>query len=393
MIARIIFLLLPMIILSDLYIDCHYLRHRPQITRFKRIIWWLPAAVMIAFTLALTFCGKFIPDNINWIKTYLILLSVLVVPKTIYALISSFGLFCRRFWHIKQHYFDFTGLLLGIICMLTMLYGIIFGTRELRVTHIELSFKDLPKAFEGTRIVLFSDAHIGSFNHGMERYLKRDVDTILALRPDIICFVGDLQNTQPSELLPQKALLSKLAHHGIPMYSVLGNHDYSKYFYGDSIAKKACEAGIKQVERDMGWHLLLNEHTIYYSKDRRDSLVIAGEENCGDGKYFPDNSNIEKTLKGVNRNAFIILLQHDPKTWESRILPKSHAQLTLCGHTHGGQISIFGLRPTMFAYPDDYGLAKKAGRFLYVTCGIGGLAPIRIGVKPEIAVITLHTQH
>ena len=292
MIARIIFLLLPMIILSDLYIDRHYLRHRPQITRFKRIIWWLPAAVMIAFTLALTFCGKFIPDNINWIKTYLILLSVLVVPKTIYALISSFGLFCRRFWLIKQHYFDFIGLLLGIICMLTMLYGIIFGTRELRVTHIELSFKDLPKAFEGTRIVLFSDAHIGSFNHGMERYLKRDVDTILALRPDIICFVGDLQNTQPSELLPQKALLSKLAHHGIPMYSVLGNHDYSKYFYGDSVAKKACEAGIKQVERDMGWHLLLNEHTIYYSKDRRDSLVIAGEENCGDGKYFPDNSNI-----------------------------------------------------------------------------------------------------
>ena len=393
MIARIIFLLLPMIILSDLYIDRHYLRHRPQITRFKRIIWWLPAAVMIAFTLALTFCGKFIPDNINWIKTYLILLSVLVVPKTLYALISSFGLFCRRFWHIKQHYFDFIGLLLGIICMLTMLYGIIFGTRELRVTHIELSFKDLPKAFEGTRIVLFSDAHIGSFNHGMERYLKRDVDTILALRPDIICFVGDLQNTQPSELLPQKALLSKLAHHGIPMYSVLGNHDYSKYFYGDSVAKKACEAGIKQVERDMGWHLLLNEHTIYYSKDRRDSLVIAGEENCGDGKYFPDNSNIEKTLKGVNRNAFIILLQHDPKTWESRILPKSHAQLTLCGHTHGGQISIFGLRPTMFAYPDDYGLAEKAGRFLYVTCDIGGLAPIRIGVKPEIAVITLHTQH
>ena len=72
MIARIIFLLLPMIILSDLYIDCHYLRHRPQITRFKRIIWWLPAAVMIAFTLALTFCGKFIPDNINWIKTCLL---------------------------------------------------------------------------------------------------------------------------------------------------------------------------------------------------------------------------------------------------------------------------------------------------------------------------------
>ena len=392
MIARIIFLLIPMIILSDLYIERHCLRHRPHYTRLRRLVWWLPGFIMLVYSLALTFCGKFIPDNINWIKAFLISLAILVVPKTVYAIVSSLGLLCRRFCHTKQRLWDVIGLLLGLVCMLTMLYGVIFGTRQLRVTRIELAFNDLPKAFDGMRIVLFSDAHVGSFNHGMERYLQRDVDTILAQHPDMICFVGDLQNTQPSELQPQKALLSKLAHQGIPMYSVLGNHDYSKYFYGDSVAKKACEEGIKKAERDMGWHLLLNEHAIYYSRDHRDSLVIAGEENCGDGKRFPDNSDIEKTLKGIGKKAFIILLQHDPKSWESRILPKSHAQLTLCGHTHGGQISLFGLRPTMFSYPDDYGLAEKAGHFLYVTCGIGGLAPIRIGVEPEIAVITLRTK-
>ena len=54
--------------------------------------------------------------------------------------------------------------------------------------------------------------------------------------------------------------------------------------------------------------------------------------------------------------------------------------------------NLFGLRPTMISYDDDYGLDEKDGRFLYVTCGIGGLAPIRIGVDPEIAVITLRTK-
>ena len=390
MIARIIFLLIPMIVLSDFYIERYFLRNHPRYTPVKRLFWWLPGTLMLLFCLALACCGKFVPDDIRWIKAFLILLGIVVVPKTVFAIISLFGRLCRcsrrngRLWNLF-------GLVLGIICGLTMVYGVLIGPRKLRVTRLELAFKDLPEVFDGLRIVLFSDAHVGTFNNGWEHLLQRDIDTILAQRPDMICFVGDLQNTQPAELLPNMALLSRLSKQGVPMYSVLGNHDYSQYFYGDSVAKKACEEGIKTLERRMGWRLLLNEHAVFYSKDKRDSIVIAGEENCGVG-HFPDYSDLSKTLKGVNRKAFVVLLQHDPKSWESRILPKSHAQLTLCGHTHGGQINLFGLRPTMISYHDDYGLDEKDGRFLYVTCGIGGLAPIRIGVDPEIAVITLRTK-
>ena len=138
MIARIIFLLIPMIILSDLYIERHSLRHRPHYTRLRRLVWWLPGFIMLVYSLALTFCGKFIPDNINWIKAFLISLAILVVPKTVYAIVSSLGLLCRRFCHTKQKLWDVIGLLLGLVCMLTMLYGVIFGTRQLRVTRIEL---------------------------------------------------------------------------------------------------------------------------------------------------------------------------------------------------------------------------------------------------------------
>ena len=71
MIARIIFLLIPMIILSDLYIERHCLRHRSHYTRLRRLVWWLPGFIMLVYSLALTFCGKCIPDNINWIKAFL----------------------------------------------------------------------------------------------------------------------------------------------------------------------------------------------------------------------------------------------------------------------------------------------------------------------------------
>ena len=329
MIARIIFLLIPMIVLSDFYIDRYFLRNHPRYTPVKRLFWWLPGTLILLFCLALACCGKFVPDDIRWIKAFLILLGIVVVPKTVFAIISLFGRLCRCSRHNGRRW-NLFGIALGIICGLTMVYGVLIGPQKLRVTRIELAFKDLPEAFDGLRIVLFSDAHVGTFNNGWEHLLQRDIDTILAQRPDMICFVGDLQNTQPAELLPN-------------------------------------------------------------SKDKRDSIVIAGEENCGVG-HFPDYSDLSKTLKGVDRKAFVVLLQHDPKSWESRILPKSHAQLTLCGHTHGGQINLFGLRPTMISYDDDYGLDEKDGRFLYVTCGIGGLAPIRIGVDPEIVVITLRTK-
>ena len=117
-----------------------------------------------------------------------------------------------------------------------------------------------------------------------------------------------------------------------------------------------------------------------------------GEEYCGVGPHSFDKSNIQRATAGIDANTFTLLLQHDPQTWRTRILPESHAQLTLAGHTHGGQVSIFGLRTTLLTYTDDYGLAESHGRYLYVTCGIGGLIPLRIGVEPEIAVITLHAQ-
>ena len=88
----------------------------------------------------------------------------------------------------------------------------------------------------------------------------------------------------------------------------------------------------------------------------------------------------------------MIMLQHDPSAWRRSILPKTHAQLTLCGHTHGGQMQFFGWRPTSIRQQEDCGLYEQGGRYLYVTAGLGGLVPFRLNMPNEIAVITLHTK-
>ena len=98
------------------------------------------------------------------------------------------------------------------------------------------------------------------------------------------------------------------------------------------------------------------------------------------------------TLRGVGKDAFVIMLQHDPSAWRRSILPDSHAQLTLSGHTHASQMQVFGFRPTQLLQTEDYGLYEENKRFLYVTAGLGGLVPFRLNMPNEVTVITLHSK-
>jgi hypothetical protein len=83
------------------------------------------------------------------------------------------------------------------------------------------------------------------------------------------------------------------------------------------------------------------------------------------------------------------MLEHDPTSWHRKILPHSHCQLTLSGHTHGGQFSLFGLSPAQFRYREYGGMYYAGERAMNVSTGVGGVVPFRFGVSPEIVVITL----
>lgn len=386
MIARIIIPILLAIVLPDIYIDMHYWRYHKGYTWWRRMLWWLPSVLMVAYSIAIASTRNFVPDEMMFINVYMMLVGLVVMPKMLFALCSGIGYLVCRYTHRRRNYGNIIWLPFAAGAIYIIMYGFIVGFGKLEVKHLDLYFDDLPEAFDGYRIVHFSDAHVGSFQYDKMSILQRDIDSINAQKADMVVFTGDIQNMQPDELLPVMPLLSKVkAKDGV--YSVLGNHDYSIYIDATEDVKKANIKATVDREQQMGWTVLRNDNRVI--RRNADSLVIAGEENGG-RKPSPKLADLEKSLHGVGKGAFIVMLQHDPNVWQEKIVPDGRAQLTLSGHTHAGQVSVFGLRFTQLTAHNDYGLYNQGRQQLYVTSGLGGVVAMRFGATAEIAVITLH---
>ena len=382
MIARILIPLLLLIALPDLYIYWHYKRRKMKGRFLRRLVWWMPCLLMTAYTLYLACLPGFAPENHYVTDAYLILLGVIVVPKAVYSICSLTGLLYCRMVSSKLNYGNLIGILLAVFLAYVTLYSYFIGSRRLDIRHETFNSKELPEAFDGYRIVQFSDAHVGSIPLSL---LERAVDSMNAQKPDLIVFTGDLQNLRPQELDAVMPILSRLeARDGV--YSILGNHDYSFYMDADAETAIINEEMIKQKQHAMGWKLLLDEHVVL--KRGGDEMVLAGMENLSE-KPEQSRGDVGKTMKGVKKKSFVVMLQHDPSAWRSTILPETNAQLTLSGHTHGGQFQLFGWSPVSIRYDEYSGMYQENKRALNVSSGLGGLVTFRFGVTPEFAVLTL----
>lgn len=284
-------------------------------------------------------------------------------------------------------------LALGVasIPFLSLLYGMYKGKYNYKVLTYELRFKDLPKEFDGYQITQISDIHSGSFDDAKK--VAYGVELINEQESDAICFTGDLVNNIAAEMEDWKPLFSQLkAKDGI--FSVLGNHDYGDYYRWNSASEKTENLlRLKQIQKEMGWNLLLDES---FSIQRNSSkLNFVGVENWGKGG-FKQKGDVDKASTDLTTNDFKILLSHDPSHWDE--LVKNHPknfQLTLSGHTHGMQFGIeipgwFKWSPVQFRYPQWAGIYKENDRYINVNRGFGFLAyPGRVGMWPEISVIKL----
>ena len=312
------------------------------------------------------------PDTYLWLSA--LALVVLTLPLLVF-----WRRMRRRRWLRRC-------LLLALLCFwYVLLYGSFVGVRHLDVRQVEFASKDLPAAFDGYRIVQFSDAHVHSFDGWRRPLLSRAIDSINAQGADLIVFTGDLQNKQPSEIAPYLSELARLkAKDGV--LSVLGNHDYAMYLDVDVYQQARNLETTVDCETQAGWHVLVNQ----WHKVRRggDSIYIAGMENDGEGR-FPQLGDLTRALHGLSRESFVVMLEHDPTSWRRKILPHSHCQLTLSGHTHGGQLSLLGWSPASLRCHEYAGLYYMGDRAINVSTGLSGVIPFRFGVPPEIVVITL----
>jgi predicted MPP superfamily phosphohydrolase len=290
----------------------------------------------------------------------------------------------------RSVFLSWLGLAVGGTVFSTLVYG--FGNKyRYHVNRLRMSFKNLPAGFKGMRIVHISDIHSGSFTD--KEAVENGVKKILKEKPDMILFTGDLVNDRASEMKDYMDVFSQLkAPMGV--YSTLGNHDYGDYVQWESIeAKRENLEQLKQVHKNMGWRLLMNEHVVLAKGG--DRIALLGIENWGAKGNFAKYGKMEHAYPGSEQYPFKILMSHDPSHWDAEVRTKyGDIDLTLAGHTHGMQFGLelpgFKWSPVQYMYKQWAGLYEAGDQKLYVNRGYGFLGyPGRIGILPEITVIEL----
>lgn len=280
---------------------------------------------------------------------------------------------------------------LAAIPFASLLYGMVRGKYNFKVLKYELEFDDLPEAFNGYTITQISDIHSGSFdNHDKIKYA---IDLINEQQSDTILFTGDLVNNVTEEMYEWKEMFSTLkAKDGV--FSILGNHDYGDYVQWNSETEKIENLNeLKNIQAEMGWDLLLNEHRFLERNNER--IAVIGVENWGENG-FKKAGDLNKACEGVSKEDFKIVMSHDPSHWKSEVKNDDrNFHLTLSGHTHGMQFGIeipgwIKWSPIKYRYENWAGIYEEQGRYINVNRGFGYLGyPGRVGIWPEISVIKL----
>ncbi|MBB5395526.1 metallophosphoesterase [Mucilaginibacter sp. AK015] len=328
------------------------------------------------------------------------------VTKLVFVIVLSLGDLGRFFYGIahavstdsksggaffpsRRKFITEIAILVAAIPFTSFFYAMFRGKYDYKVHRQTIYFDDLPDGFDGFTITQLSDIHSGSFDN--VKAMQRGIDLAKAQKSDLFVFTGDLVNNAAWEI---EQYIDRFGQIKAPygQFSILGNHDYGDYIHWDSEQEKRANlAKLKQHHADLGYRLLLNQNVVIEKGGQKISLI--GVENWGEG--FIQLGDLDKALAGVDKDAFKILLSHDPTHWEKIV--KQHptdVHLTLAGHTHGAQFGVEAswLRwsPVKYRYPDWAGLAKHNNRYLYINRGFGFLAfSGRLGIWPEVTVLTL----
>lgn len=280
---------------------------------------------------------------------------------------------------------------LGAVPLLAMLWGMVKGKTDYQVRRVVLRYPNLPASFDGFKILQISDLHTGSFGDNTEP-MRRAVALINAQQADLIVMTGDLVNDRATEVEPHIPALAGIKSE-LPIFSILGNHDYGDYVQWGSLEAK--QENLQRLARNhakIGWRLLLDEsHTI---RRGQDELAVLGVQNWSSHPQFPKHGKLAQTHAASGNAPFKLLLSHDPSHWTAQVLDYKDIDLTLSGHTHGMQFGInlpfFKWSPVQYSYPQWAGLYEQGRQKLYVNVGLGYLGiPMRAGFLPEITLLEL----
>lgn len=254
--------------------------------------------------------------------------------------------------------------------------------------RVNVPVKNLPRALDGLRIGQVSDVHVGA-TLGVD-HLQRALALFRTNPPDILVATGDLVDDAQLARPCLDALATVRA--GLGRFYILGNHE--NYAGREDIiatarAHESVHFALDEDHEIRAAGLRMRVLGLDYPMDERMGLSFrfAPVPHPVTRRTFPHLANeVERAAGRVAEADFRLCLVHHPETFDA--LPGS-VELTLSGHTHGGQVAPWGtmLANSAFKYP--LGLYKDGGRHLYVNGGTGHWLPLRVGVPAEVTELTL----
>ena len=272
---------------------------------------------------------------------------------------------------VRQHYAAvklslFAGITLGVTALMVHADWVVNNPVA---THYSIHIPKKVAGRDSLTIVMMSDMHIGEMISN--RLVRKYVALSNAQKPDLVVWVGDW--------LDYESLYAERAHveedlralkAPLGVYAVNGNHEYranrfAKYRW---LQKTGATLLIDSVAQPDSTFYLIG----------RDDLV--NKQRHG----------LQSLLRGVDRSKPLIVLDHQPLSFSESIM--NHIDLTLCGHTHNGQLWPYPL-VMKWVYPCSYGYYQQAGSQYVVSSGIGFAGPpYRVGTKSELVVLHISFQ-
>ena len=248
--------------------------------------------------------------------------------------------------------------------------------RHIKIRTIEIKSKDIPEEFNGKRVLFVADFQYDTMARYNKRQQKKAIEMINAQKKDMILLGGDYATWEKN--IPkfyEDAKDIKIPELGV--YAIYGNHEYP--------GEKETAENMKK----LGFNLLVNENRKITINN--ENIYIAGVTDLWHGK--PD---AKKALEGTKKEDFVLFLTHNPEYFEEMTEDeKEKADMTLAGHTHGGQVTFFG-KIIVSAIKDKkkygYGMKEYDGHKIYITSGLGGAFLemfIRFFAQPEIVIFEL----
>ena len=273
----------------------------------------------------------------------------------------------------RRNFFKRTAVVVPAVVGVTGSVAAFQGNSELQLRKLQLSLKDRPEVLKGYKIGQLSDIHLGPFI-GMDK-LKEMVDAIASEQPNRLVITGDLIDDLGYLDEVADYLDSRVKDFPDGIDYILGNHEY--------------RVDVERVWNRLSqtkMHMYRNSHQLILEGPRPVYLV-------GVDYHFKDDVQeenvrlLDKAMKGMPDNAYPILLAHHPNYIPEAF--RRHIPLTLSGHTHGGQINLWGINIVPVYKPYWKGLYEEQGLFAYVSRGSGHWFPVRLNCAREVTVFTV----